>query len=161
MKIPEPFFLVINPLMRFLLRSPFHAPMSNSLLLITFKGRKSGREFTTPVRYLRSGDSVRCYTSRDSQWWRNLRGSAEVTLRIAGEDHRYRATAIDDDPEAVRAALVEYFAAYPQDAAYHEVRLDRNRQPEPAGLQRASRHSVLVEATSLGAASDTSGVAAA
>src|SRR5262249_17743027 len=52
MRLPEPLFVVINPVIRALLRSPVHGLMSKSLMLITFTGRKSGRRYTTPVRYV-------------------------------------------------------------------------------------------------------------
>lgn len=39
----KPAFRVINPLMEALLRSPLHGLVSDSLLLVTFTGRKSGR----------------------------------------------------------------------------------------------------------------------
>ena len=146
MKVPELFFIVINPVMRLLLRSPFHSLMSKSLMLITFTGRKSKRLFTTPVRYVRVGDSVRCYTNSETLWWRNLQGGAEVTLRIEGEEKRYRAEAIHDEPAKIREALQHYLSVFPQDAAYHEIRLTRDRQPVPEDLDRASRNSVVVEA---------------
>src|SRR5450432_3938186 len=104
MRLPEPLFLIINPMMRLLLRSPFHFLQSKSLMLITFTGRKSGRRFTTPVRYVRVADTVRCFTSPENLWWRNLRGGAAVSLRIQGKEQPYWAT-IQGDPAAVRAAL--------------------------------------------------------
>ena len=58
--------------MRLLLRSPLHFLMSRSLLLITYEGRKSGRRYTTPLRYTREGEVIRCFTSGTTQWWRNL-----------------------------------------------------------------------------------------
>ena len=61
-------------------------------MLITFTGRNSGRQFTTPVRYFRDGETVRSFTSAESQWWRNLRGGADVVLRIEGRDAPYRLT---------------------------------------------------------------------
>jgi hypothetical protein len=84
MKVPEAFFTVINPIMKFLLRSPVHGLWSDSLMLITFTGRKSGRRFTTPVRYIKTGETVRCFTAAENQWWRNLRTGARVELLIKG-----------------------------------------------------------------------------
>ena len=66
MRLPEPLFVIINPMMRMLLRSPLHFVQSKSLMLITFTGRKSGRRLTTPVRYVRVGDTVRCFTAPEN-----------------------------------------------------------------------------------------------
>jgi hypothetical protein len=150
MRLPEPLFLVINPMMRMLLRSPLHFVQSKSLMLITFKGRKSGRLFTTPVRYVRVGDSVRCFTSAENLWWRNLRGGAAVSLRLQGRELAYWAAPIENNPTAVREALTHYLGLYPQDAAYHEIRLNSDKSLVPEDLDRATQHAVVVEARPTG-----------
>lgn len=147
MRLPEPLFVIINPIMRLVLRSPMHGILSGSVMLITFKGRNSGRVFTTPVRYVRVGDKVRCYTSAENQWWRNMRGGAHVVLRIDGEDRRYAATAIVDDPPAVKEALRHYLELFPQDAAYHDIRLNKDKSLVTEDLDRAAKNAVVVEAT--------------
>ncbi len=144
MRIPEPLFILINPMMRILLRSPLHFVQSKSLMLITFTGKKSGRRFTTPVRYVRVGDTVRCFTSPENLWWRNLRGGAPVSLRIEGNERPYWAT-IQSDPGAVRSALTHYLGLFPQDAAYHEIRLNRDKSLVEEDLDRESQHAVVVE----------------
>ena len=63
MRIPEFFFALINPIVRFLLRSPIHGLWSGSLMLITFTGRKTRRFYTTPVRYLQRDGAVWAFTS--------------------------------------------------------------------------------------------------
>lgn len=146
MKIPEPLFAIINPTMRILLRTPLHFLMSGSLLLMSYTGRKSGRRYTTPLRYIRDGDAIRCFTTSDTQWWRNLQGGAEVVLRLQGADARCTATVVSDDPETARAHLASYLAQYPQDAAYHSVRLDADKQPLEEDLDEAARKLIVVEA---------------
>ena len=59
-----------NPLVLLLLRSPLHAAMSNSTMLLTFSGRKSGRTYTTPVNYVREGDELLVVGSRWHSWWK-------------------------------------------------------------------------------------------
>ena len=115
-------------------------------MLITFTGRNSGRQFTIPVRYLQVGETVRCFTSADSQWWRNLRGVADVVLRIEGRDAPYHATAVENDPEEVKKSLQHYLGMFPQDAAYHDVRLNRDKSLVSEDLEKASRSAILVEA---------------
>ena len=146
MKIPEPLFVIVNPIVGLLLRSPIHGFWSKSLLLITFTGNKSGRQYTTPVRYIRVGNLIRCFTSSENMWWRNLRGGADVMLRVQGEDKKFRATAIENDPDRIREALVHYLGAYPQDAAYHKIRLNNDRTLVTEDLDHASNSSIVVEA---------------
>jgi hypothetical protein len=150
MRLPEPLFLIINPMMRMLLRSPLHFVQSKSLMLITFKGRKSGRLFTTPVRYVRVGDKVRCFTSVENLWWRNLRGGAAVSLRIEGKEAPFWASPIENNPAATRDALKHYLTAFPQDAAYHGIRLNPDKSLVSEDLERAVQHAVVVEAQAKG-----------
>lgn len=147
MKLPEPMFAVINPIMRTLLRSPLHPIVSRSLMLITFTGTKSGRQFTTPVRYLVTDDTVRCFTATENKWWRNLKSSAEVDLLIHGTKGRYNAQAVHDDPVKIRQWLEFYLDKFPQDAAYHDIRLNKDKTLVPEDLERAVKHAVVVEAT--------------
>ena len=147
MKIPESLFAIINPAMRLLLRSPLHALMSSSLMLITFKGRLTGRTYTTPVRYVQEGARIRCYTSRDARWWRNLKHDPTVVLRIRGRDVVCSASVIDDNTATIRELLTGYLTRFPGDAVYHDVGLAKDRTPMPEDLDRAASHAIVVEAT--------------
>lgn len=75
-----------NPMMTWLLKSPLHFFVSKYYMLITFTGRKSGKMYTTPVQYKRSGDTIYVISNRGYIWWKNLQGGAEVTLRIQGKE---------------------------------------------------------------------------
>ena len=147
MKLPEPFFLIINPVMGALLKSPLHGLLSDSLMLITFTGRKSKRQFTTPVRYLPVDDAIQCFTSPDTQWWKNMRDGAQVTLRIKNEEKSCRAIVIENDPDQIKEKLIHYLAVFPQDAAYHDIRVNKDKSLNAEDLQRASKYSIVVVAT--------------
>ncbi len=45
-----------NPVVIRLLRSPLHGVMSGYTMLITFTGRRSGKEYTTPISDVRDGE---------------------------------------------------------------------------------------------------------
>ena len=145
MKIPVPILLLFNPLVIALLKSSLHSLMSKDVMLITFTGRRSGRSYTTPVSYVREGQTVRCFTSGGTAWWRNLRGGASVSLRIRGEETRGYAEAIRGEPKRIADALEAFLARLPRDAAYYDIALDSNRKPDPADLERAAQDMVLVE----------------
>lgn len=108
------FHTILNPLMSLLLRSPLHFLVSDSLMLITFTGRKSGREYTTPVGYHEYGDGIVVFTHND--WWKNLKGGVEVTLRIAGERRVGLASPIQD-PDRVADYILAFIADHGPDAA--------------------------------------------
>lgn len=71
-----------NPLTKRLLDSRFAGPMAKALLLLRYRGRKSGRMFTTPVGHVREGDRVVMVTSPTYRWWPNLVGGADVDVRL-------------------------------------------------------------------------------
>ena len=145
MKLPESLFAVINPLMRLVLSSPLHFVVSRSLLLIRYRGRRTGIWRTTPLRYVRDGDVVRCFSSQGTQWWRNLQDGAQVTLTVRGKRVDCEATVVTDQQRA-HALLTAYLEQFPQDAAYHDVSLTADRKLDPASLDRAASSSVVVEA---------------
>ena len=145
-RLPHAAFSIINPTVRLLLRSPLHRLWSTNLMLITFRGRSSGRLFTTPVRYQKQGDLIRCFTSQSNQWWRNLRGGADVVLRIGGEDVPCRAESIQGDAARVRAGLAQFLDQYPQDSPYYDVHLGKDKRPVASEMERAACVTVMVEA---------------
>ncbi|MDE0272834.1 MAG: nitroreductase/quinone reductase family protein [Gammaproteobacteria bacterium] len=146
MKIPEPLFKIINPTIGLLLRSPAHFLMSGSLLLITFTGVRTGRSYSTPLRYLRDGETIRCFTSKDTRWWRNLRKGARVWLTLQGVGAPYQASIIVDEPGRVRQLLTDYLRQHPGDAAYHDVAVSKNGDLSDHDLDRAVSQAVVMEA---------------
>ena len=103
-----------NSCVRGILRSPVHGLLSRSVLLLTFRGRRSGRWFTTPVQYAaRDGELVVVPGNAPrKQWWRNLRGGASVRVRLRGRD-------LDADAELVEGAaadraLATYLERFPR-----------------------------------------------
>lgn len=127
------------------LRSPLHFLLSASVLLLTFVGRRSGRRFTTPLRYVRENGRILCFSSEGTQWWRNLRGGAPVSLRLRGKNVDCTGRTLNLSIEERTYLLTNYLAKMPQDAAYHEVRLDHKKLPVESDLAKAAETVVIVE----------------
>jgi hypothetical protein len=83
-KPPRPVRILANAIATIILRSPWHRMRSDRLLLLTFRGRKSGKEFTTPMRYAQKGETLKLLVVR-SPWWKNLVGEATVYVLLRGE----------------------------------------------------------------------------
>ena len=145
MRIPEPIFPIVNFVVRLLLKSPLHFLMSNSVLLIQYVGRKSGAEYSTPVRYLRLGGRISCFTSEEVQWWRNVQAEPAVSLVVGGTMNSYTANVLERDPGHVQQLLSEFLAVYPQDAVYQEIRLNSDGSLNSEDLDRASHRAIVVE----------------
>src|SRR6516164_9509723 len=62
------------------------------MILITHKGAKSGKEYTSPLVYTRDSDNVVIIASKggapeDPQWFRNLVANPDVTVEIGTEKY--------------------------------------------------------------------------
>ena len=96
----------VNPALLVILRSPVHRLASGRFALITYTGRRSGRQYTIPVLYRDSGEEVTIAVGWPDRkvWWRNLTGEGgPVRLLVRGENLRGHAVATRD---AGRDALV-------------------------------------------------------
>jgi deazaflavin-dependent oxidoreductase (nitroreductase family) len=132
-----------NSIMIWLLRSPFHGMLDKGIMLITVKGRKSGKEYATPVNYLREGNTLWVTSLRSRTWWRNLKGGAAVDVLLAGHKLRARGEAIVDETE-VTQSLLAYFKLAPKYARYYGVSLDAAGQPLPSNCIRAAHERVMI-----------------
>ena len=128
--------------MKFILRSPMHGMVSNTMLLITFTGRKSGKTYTTPVSYSQSGNQVTIFTHAD--WWKNLRSGKLVTLRIQGRELQGLAEPVAEDKGAVAAGLMAHLQKVPSDARYYGVTFDNHRNPSAEEVEKAAQTVVMI-----------------
>ena len=134
-----------NPIMRSLIRSPLHFFVSKNMMLMTYTGRKSGKPYTTPMNYLRIGDTFYTVSSREHVWWRNLRGGADVTLRLRGRDVPASAETLED-PGAAADALTLYLQTAPQLGRYMKVRIGPDGAPDAQDINNLAGEMVVVRA---------------
>lgn len=132
-----------NPLLKLLLRSPWHWVASGSILLITVQGRQSGKLYTTPVNFVQEEGQLLVLSHQHRTWWRNLRGGAAVTIRWRGKPLATTATVIED-PAQVAPYFERYLTAVPQYATAFAVQLDENKRPLRADVEQAAQGKVIV-----------------
>jgi len=132
-----------NPVMRWLIRSPLHFFVSKNMMLMTYTGRKSGKIYTIPMNYLTIGEVLYTISSRERVWWRNLRGGANVTLRLRGRDVPAQAITIEDSQQ-VASSLQQFLNVAPEYARYLNVQIDSVGMPNPEDLARLANEKVLV-----------------
>lgn len=146
MRIQSLLYATLNPPMRALLRSPIHGIASANLCLLSYKGRRSGRRFTTPLSFMREGNLVRLLSSHETRWWQNfLDGPVEVEVEIARKRFSGKAVTILEDGDRLRDGVRTFLTAVPRDAPIYGIKLDRNRRPREEGITAAAGHVVLVE----------------
>ncbi|MBL8161396.1 MAG: nitroreductase family deazaflavin-dependent oxidoreductase [Anaerolineae bacterium] len=87
----------------FLLRRNMMGSAGNFLMVITTTGRKSGKQFSTPIGYLRDGETIYAFNlGGQSNWYKNLLVNPLVKLEIKGKAYAMRGEKISDTAEAER-----------------------------------------------------------
>jgi len=113
--------------------------VDNDILLLTTRGRATGREHTVPLLYLRDGEClvvIASYGGRDRhpEWYLNLLDEPAVTAQTGRNLRSFQArTATEDEREMWWPRVV---AAY-SDYAVYQGRTDREIPVvmlEPTGL---------------------------
>jgi hypothetical protein len=103
-----------------LLTSPLHRVMSGSTAVIRYHGRKSGREISTPVQYVRDGEDVLILVGRPQSktWWRNFESERDIDILVQGTWKTMQALARKGgvEPEAVSELLDLYLTKIPRAA---------------------------------------------
>lgn len=88
------------------------------VLLLTTTGRRTGKERTVPLLYLRDGVDIVVVASTGGlpdhpAWYRNLTADPEVTVQVGTDVSRRRArTASDDERTRLWPRLVELYADF-------------------------------------------------
>ena len=99
----------------------------STVLLLTTKGRKTGKDRTTPLIYARDGDRYVIVASKGGApehpgWYRNLQKTPEVELQVKDEVFPARArTAEGDERERLWRTVNEVWPHY----AEYATRTDR------------------------------------
>ena len=106
-----------NPVVRRLLASPFHRLLSERLLVLTYRGHRSGRSFSIPLRYAELADGrlvAAAVRPASKLWWRSFRSSRDAVITLRRADFAASATLAAGQARAEAAAAYE--ARYPRSA---------------------------------------------
>ena len=138
---------LVNPLVSLILRSPLHGLMSGSLLLIIYRGRKRGKDYTLPVQYARDGSTIYIVpgTPEKKTWWRNLRGGAPVRLLLGGRALAGNAEILEGGAAGTIPALEAYLERFPAAAEKRTLRLTASGTFNPEDLSRLAQSMVVVK----------------
>jgi deazaflavin-dependent oxidoreductase (nitroreductase family) len=139
---------IANPAVRLILRSPAHGFLSAAVLLVSYRGRRSGMERTLPVQYAQDGDTLYLLPggAERKTWWRNLRDGASVRITLRGENLSGHAVLLEgaSDRDAMVAGLRCYLQRFPALAPSYRVRLDSNGAFDDTDLRAAAESLRLV-----------------
>ena len=135
-------FKILNPIMKMILKSSIHKVVSDGILIIIFKGIKTGKEYSTPISYFLENGTIYCFTH--AQWWRNLAEGAEVKVRLKGQDTVGFAQAEAEDIAQKASVMRKMVIAKPQEAGFYNVTFDSDGNPVEEEVIRGAEEAVLI-----------------
>lgn len=130
-------FVVLNPVMRFLLRLPWRTPLQDRLLLLMYTGRRSGRRYTVPISFTEEADGGLLAPGGGAWKW-NLGEGRLVEVFLRGRS-RLASTEIITDPPEIARLLPAMVASNPRAETFIGVQIDADGGPNPAQLAAALR----------------------
>ena len=105
---------VANPVLRVLLRTPLATVVGDRLVLLSYRGRRSGRRIRTPVMTVRDGGERVVTTSRSGvTWWHNFTDGHDAVLWVRGNEQPVTGRAVTEEAEV--AAWLETMQSRGQD----------------------------------------------
>lgn len=132
-----------NHFIAWLLRSPLHALLSHGTMLLTVRGRKTGKPYTTPVDYYAEDGFIWVLSNRDRSWWRNLQGGANVEMLLKNKPAQGFAE-LELDEKTVEVQLVKYIQHKPYTAKPLGIQV-RNKMPNAEDISRVARDKLFVK----------------
>jgi uncharacterized protein YbjT (DUF2867 family) len=141
--VPDVAYEIVNPVMSRLLQSPLHSLVSDSIMLLTFTGSKTGEEYTTPVGYwVKDGHLI---VTTQSPWWRNLRGGQPVSMRVRGQ-HREGSATPHPDSKDVAQYVKTFIDRHGTDVARRlGIRIHGDRRPTLDELEAGVEGTVVID----------------
>jgi hypothetical protein len=131
-----------NDFVALFLRTPLHVFLGNTML-ITVKGCKTGRKYSTPVGFYREGDILWVISSRDRTWWRNVKNGANVSLLLKGKTVEAFAE-VEVDEKAVEKRLLEYICQIPIAAKSFGIQME-NKIPKMEDITCVAKDKLFVK----------------
>ena len=138
------FWFLINPVVAFLARSPLHFLISHQVLVIQFKGRKSGKQYLVPVSYHEHESSYTCVTLRSNIWWRNLKEVSHTKIWLKGTLKNAQIDLEFNNDQIVESTLRDLVTNNRVDAYFAKIKLNKDGSPDSDDLIQAGKiHTVL------------------
>jgi hypothetical protein len=138
---PDWAYKLINPVMMSLLRSPLHGLLGSRLLVLEFRGRRSGKTYRLPVGYVQRSNELLITTQRP--WAKNFAGGVPVRVWLRGQAVPGTAD-VTADVGQLQEAYTQMLAAAPQLAPLIGVHLDATGRPIATEVAAAQERGFVV-----------------
>ena len=135
---------LINPFVALLARSPLHFLISHQLLVVSFKGIKSGKSYLIPVSYHKHDNNYTAVTLRSNVWWKNLKKDSTSQIWLKGKLVQADIQLEFVDNDLVADTLTDLVTNNSIDAFFAKIKLNKDGSPNQEDLTKAaSLHTVL------------------
>lgn len=132
----------LNVVMRAVLATPLlHRCVSNRVLVLDIRGRKTGRHYRIPVGYTPSGEALLIGTA--GTWRRNLVPGQPIPVTVARRRQMMSAEAIDDEQRCT-GLYRQILAHNPVHGRYAGIRTAPDGAPDSGDLRDALRRGIAV-----------------
>jgi hypothetical protein len=117
-KVPRPplrLLRLANPVARAVLDSRAHRTLSGRLVVVEYRGYRSGRTFRIPLRFApATKDTIVVVAVRPQRknWWRSFARPAPAVLRLGGSQVRAEGALVEGGDR--ERALTAYLHRYPR-----------------------------------------------
>jgi len=127
---PEALARVVNPAIKVLLRSPLHRPFSRHLMLLAFRGRKTGKTYEVVVGRHEVDGALLVPTGTTGRRWRlNFRGGTTAEVTLGGIRRRGWGELIEEPDEVARIHQLLLGRIGLKNARRLGLRVNVNREP--------------------------------
>lgn len=133
---PEALARVVNPVIKVLLRSPLHRPFSRHLMLLAFRGRKTGKTYEVVVGRHELDGALLVPTGTTGRRWRlNFRGGTTAELTLEGRRQRGWGELLEEPDEVARVHQLLLDRVGPKNARRLGLRVNVDREPTEEELK--------------------------
>ena len=138
-------WLFINFVVVSISKSLFHPIISKSILVLKFKGRKTGKKYLIPVSYYEySKQRLVCVTDRPNIWWRNLISVEEIEILFRGKMRKASVEVESENDDLIKAHLAALCEHSRVDGFFAKVRYKQG-EPIEEDLKRAASRMTSIE----------------
>ena len=139
------FWKLINPITIAIANSFLHRLISANIVVLYFKGVKTGKDYAIPVSYLENPEgSLSCVTDRPFIWWRNLINLEKLNVLYKGNMIEAEINTECEDNKLIADKLEALCAHSRVDGFFAEVGY-KNGKPIREDVDKSAANLVLIQ----------------
>ena len=144
-------FRFVNKVVVFLSETPLHLLFSHQVMVLRFRGRRTGRSYAIPVSYFldaKTGE-VSCMTDVSGVWWKNLLSAGSIEITMKGTRRAVSVRVETSDQQQIGRALAGFCRRSRVSAFFAGVAMVQG-EPKASDVANAAKQHVLIELSEAG-----------